>query len=278
MPPGYDLVLEGAGDIWRITSTPQKGQRTFRFDAASNNIVDEKYVSLPFSYRIEQLGAAKKKIAISFDDGPDPRWTPQILNILKQKKATATFFVIGSNANQYLGLLRREYDEGHEIGNHTYTHPEMGDISRGQLQLELNLTARLFASTLGVKTLLFRPPYGIDHQPETADEVAALPIPQSLGYLLVGSRIDPHDWGEPGGLPPAETKTIVSRVLDQARDNQGNIILLHDGGGDRSRTVAALPGIIDGLRNAGFTIVSGLRSHRPVTRPGHAYSSICGSA
>ena len=119
----------------------------------------------------------------------------------------------------------------------------------------MNLTERLFASTLGVKTLLFRPPYGIDHQPETADEVSGLPIPQSMGYLLVGARIDPHDWGEPGGVPPAPAAVIVQRVVEQARQGAGNIVLLHDGGGSRSHTIEALPGIIDGLRAAGFDLV-----------------------
>jgi cellulose synthase/poly-beta-1,6-N-acetylglucosamine synthase-like glycosyltransferase/peptidoglycan/xylan/chitin deacetylase (PgdA/CDA1 family) len=255
MPPGYDLILEGDGDIWRITATPQKGQRTFRFDAASNNIADETYLSMPLSYRIEQLGGSKKQIALSFDDGPDPRNTPQILDILKQKHAQATFFVIGSAANDALGLLKREYDEGNEIGNHTYTHPEINDVTRTQLELELNLTERLFASTLGIKTLLFRPPYGIDHQPETASDVSQLPIPQSMGYLLVGQKIDPHDWGEPGGVPPAAPMVIVQRVLEQARKGAGNIVLLHDGGGDRKTTVEALPNIIDGLRAEGFELV-----------------------
>ena len=121
--------------------------------------------------------------------------------------------------------------------------------------MELNVTERLLISTLGVKTLLFRPPYGIDHQPETADEVAQLPIAQSMGYIIVGARIDPHDWGEPGGVAPASADVIVQRVLEQARSDGGNIVLLHDGGGDRSHTVAALPQIIDGLRAAGFQIV-----------------------
>jgi cellulose synthase/poly-beta-1,6-N-acetylglucosamine synthase-like glycosyltransferase len=121
--------------------------------------------------------------------------------------------------------------------------------------LELNVTERLLSSTLGVKTLLFRPPYGIDHQPETADEVAHLPIAQSMGYIIVGARIDPHDWGEPGGVPPAPAQVVVQRVLEQARSNGGNIVLLHDGGGDRTHTVQALPEIIDGLRAAGFQIV-----------------------
>jgi peptidoglycan-N-acetylglucosamine deacetylase len=255
VPPGYDLILEGDGDIWRITSTPQKGRRKFQYDPASGSIVEESYRSFPFSYRIEQVGAARGKIALSFDDGPDPQNTPQILDILKEKHAPATFFVVGSAANESLGLLRREYAEGNEIGNHTYTHPRIDDISRGQFELELNLTERLFASTLGVKTLLFRPPYGIDHQPETASEVAPLPIPQSMGYLLVGSRIDPHDWGEPGGVPPPPASVIVQRVLDQARHGAGNIVLLHDGGGDRSHTIAALPAIIDGLRAEGYQLV-----------------------
>ncbi len=255
MPPGYDLILEGEGDIWRITATPQKGQRTFRYDAASSTIVDESYLSMPLSYRIDQLGGGSKKIALSFDDGPDSQNTPQILDVLKQKRAMATFFVVGSAANDSLGLLKREYDEGHEIGNHTYTHPNMDEISHPQLQVELNLTERLFESTLGIKTLLFRPPYGIDHQPETASEVASLPMPQSMGYLLVGARIDPHDWGEPGGIPPAPAKVIAQRVIEQAKQGVGNIVLLHDGGGDRKNTIQALPLIIDGLRANGFQLV-----------------------
>ncbi|HVA95279.1 MAG TPA: glycosyltransferase [Candidatus Dormibacteraeota bacterium] len=255
MPPGYDLILEGNGDIWKFSNTPKKGSRTIRFDPSTSNIVDENYKVVPTSYRIFQMGAAPHKIAISFDDGPDREFTPQILSILNEKKAPATFFVIGSNANQALGLIRQEYADGDEIGNHTYTHPRWNEISRTQIDVELNLTERLLNSTLGVKTLLFRPPYGIDHQPETADEVAQLPIAQSMGYLIVGSRIDPHDWGEPGGIPPAPAPVIVQRVLDQARSGSGNIVLLHDGGGDRSHTVAALPHIIDGLRAAGFKLV-----------------------
>jgi peptidoglycan-N-acetylglucosamine deacetylase len=255
MPPGYDLVLEGEGDIWRISDTPQKGSRTIRFDPSSNTIVEDNYKTYPSSYRIFQMGAAPYKIALSFDDGPDQRFTPKILDILKEKKAPATFFVIGSSANDALGLIRREYAEGHELGNHTYTHPSWEQASRTQIDVELNLTERLLTSTLGVKTLLFRPPYGIDHQPETADEVANLPIAQSMGYILVGARIDPHDWGEPGGVPPAPASVIVQRVLEQAHSNGGNIVLLHDGGGDRAHTVEALPQIIDGLRAAGFKIV-----------------------
>jgi cellulose synthase/poly-beta-1,6-N-acetylglucosamine synthase-like glycosyltransferase/spore germination protein YaaH/peptidoglycan/xylan/chitin deacetylase (PgdA/CDA1 family) len=256
LPPGYDLILEGDGDVWRITATPQSGKRTFDYDSESDIIDDESFQSYPLSWRIEQMGASPHKVAISFDDGPDPRWTPEILDILKQKQVPATFFVIGEPANQDDEVVKREYAEGHEVGNHTFTHPEFDIISKTQLQLELNLTELLLESSLGVKTTLFRPPYGIDHQPETASEIQMLPIPQSMGYIIVGARVDPHDWGEPNGGPPPAVGTIVERVLSDVEGHRGNILLMHDGGGDRSRTVQALPQIIDALRSKGYQFAS----------------------
>ena len=256
IPPGYDLVLEGDGDIWRILSTPTPGARTISFDAGSGLITDESYTTFPQTYRVQQMGAAPRKVAITFDDGPDPSYTPEILDILKEKNAPATFFVIGEHAKDQPRLLRRMYAEGHEVGNHTYTHPRFGagDISETFIRGELNLTELVIESRLGAKSLLFRPPYGIDHQPDSADEVTLLPIPQRLGYLLVGARIDPHDWGSESGLPPGPEK-IKGEVLEQAAKKSGNIVLLHDGGGDRSATVKALPQIIDGLRAQGLQIV-----------------------
>ena len=256
VPPGYDLILEGDGDIWRITATPQSGHRTFDYDADTDLFDDENFTSYPLTWRIQQMGDMPKKIALTFDDGPDPQWTPQILNILKQKNVPACFFVIGETANLETNLVKREFALGNEVGNHTFTHPDFESISKSQLQIELNLTELLLESSLGVKTSLFRPPYGIDHQPETASEVQMLPIPQAMGYIIVGARIDPHDWGEPnGGLPPP-ADTIVQRVIADASAGKGNIVLMHDGGGDRSHTVEALPRVIDGLRAKGFEFVS----------------------
>jgi peptidoglycan-N-acetylglucosamine deacetylase len=252
IPPGPDLILEGEGDIWHIADTPKSGRRSFTYDAASDLFTGEKYEAYPLSYDIDQIGAAKNKIALSFDDGPDPQWTPKILDVLKEKNVIGTFFVIGDEANRDPGILRREYAEGHVIGNHTFTHPRFDEISRTQIKWELNLTQRLFESTLGVKSMLFRPPYGIDHQPEYAEEVAQLPLPQEMGYLIVGQRIDPNDWRQRNGkqIPAQE---IVDNVLRQA--SKGNIVLFHDGGGDRSETVAALPQVIDTLRAKGYQIV-----------------------
>ncbi|HXX71564.1 MAG TPA: glycosyltransferase, partial [Candidatus Acidoferrum sp.] len=258
VPPGYDLIREGDGDVWKITATPQSGRRSFEYDADSDAFDDESFQTYPLSWRIQQMGAAPHKIALSFDDGPDPVWTPKVLDVLQQKQVPAAFFVIGEAANQYTDIVKREYAQGDEIGNHTFTHPEfdLERLSRTELQVQLNLTELLLESYLGVKTMLFRPPYGIDHQPENAAEVQLLPIPQSMGYVIVGARIDPHDWGEPNGKPPAPVSTIVARVLADAEANKGNIILLHDGGGDRSHTIAALPQIIDGLRAKGYQFVS----------------------
>ncbi|MGA8104568.1 MAG: glycosyltransferase, partial [Candidatus Acidiferrales bacterium] len=136
-----------------------------------------------------------------------------------------------------------------------FTHPDMELISKTQFELELNLTERLLESSLGVKTLLFRPPYGIDHQPETASEIDKLPIPQSMGYIIVGAMIDPHDWGEAGGGAPPLVDTIVQRVVEQTQPGKGNIVLMHDGGGVRANTVAALPRVIDALRARGYQFV-----------------------
>ncbi len=256
VPPGYDLIIEGAGDIWRITATPQSGRRTFDYDASSDIFDDESYQSYPLSWRIQAMGLQPHKLALTFDDGPDPEWTPKILQILKDKNVPAAFFVIGESANQYTGLVRQEYQQGNEVGNHTFTHPDFETISKSQLQIELNLTELLLESNLGVKTLLFRPPYGIDHQPETASEIQMLPIPQAMGYIIVGAQIDPHDWGEGDGLPPAKADVLVQRVLADTAKGRGNIILNHDGGGDRSQTVIALPQIIDQLRAKGYEFVS----------------------
>ena len=253
IPPGPDLIFEGDGDVWHFIDTPKHGRRTFTYDASTDLFTGEKYEEYPLAYHIDQLGAAKKKLAITFDDGPDTRWTPKILDVLKEKHAPATFFIVGVAGSQWPELLKREYAEGHDVGNHTYTHPNFEAISHTQLRWELNLNQRLIESTLGVKSILFRPPYGIDHQPEYAEEVSQLPIAQDMGYVIVGQKIDPHDWKQPGGkqVPAAD---IVAAVVNQAGD--GNIILFHDGGGDRSQTVAALPQVIDTLRAQGYEFVS----------------------
>ena len=255
IPPGPDLTLEGNGDIWHFADIPKPGRRSFVYEPPTDLITDETYEEYPLSYDIDQIGGTSaKKVVLSFDDGPDPRWTPAILDVLKKKNAPAVFFVIGEAANQHPEILKREYAEGNEIGNHTFTHPQFDQISKTEIKWQLNLTQRLIESTVGAKTILFRPPYGIDHQPEYAEEVSQLPLAQDMGYLIVGQRIDPDDWSSPDGKTQMPAAEIVQNILRQA--DKGNIILLHDGGGERAQTVAALPQIIDALRARGYQFVS----------------------
>ncbi len=257
VPPGQDVDLEGEGEILKIESRPENGQRTVKVDS-SGQVEDETFTALPNPYRVGRYGASSKEIAITFDDGPDPEWTPRILDVLQRKHAPATFFLIGIQADKFGGITQRIYDEGHEIGNHTFTHPDIANISRGFMKLEVNLTEQLFASRLGIRTILFRPPYSIDQEPDTEDQVRPLELVQDFGYITVGDKIDPNDWRD---NPRRTAKQISGDVLAHlppcAPTDQrcGNILLLHDGGGNRAETVRALPMIIDAVRARGFQIV-----------------------
>ncbi|HVH89420.1 MAG TPA: glycosyltransferase, partial [Terriglobales bacterium] len=251
VPPGPDVSIEGEGDILRIAQRPAAGTRTLKVDPRTHLVTAERFSKLPNPYQLSAYGFQPKKVAITFDDGPDPTYTPRILDVLKQKDAKATFFLIGIPSENDPGLVKRIYDEGHEIGNHTLTHPNISEVSPWRFETEINVTERLFAAKLGVKPLFFRPPYSIDQEPDTADEVRPLQQVQDMGYITVGDKIDPNDW-EMNPRPPATQ--IAQRVFDQL-GRGGSIILLHDGGGDRSETVKAMPLIIDGLRSRGYEIV-----------------------
>jgi cellulose synthase/poly-beta-1,6-N-acetylglucosamine synthase-like glycosyltransferase/peptidoglycan/xylan/chitin deacetylase (PgdA/CDA1 family) len=261
--PGYDVDDEGEGDIIRVTGQPQPGKRIIEQDTDEPDlkvrlITDEHMDVYPRTYTIEQYGYHPKEVALSFDDGPDPKWTPKILDILRNKGAKATFMLIGEEAQQNVGLMKRVVREGHEIGNHTYSHPDISEISNRQLDLELKLTERLFASKLGIQPLYFRPPYDIDEEPDTGDQAAPVERIQQAGYTIIGSKMDTNDWNEHPRKSPAEiTQTILDQLQTMKVKPQfrGSIILLHDGGGDRSATVAALPVLIDALRAHGYTIV-----------------------
>jgi cellulose synthase/poly-beta-1,6-N-acetylglucosamine synthase-like glycosyltransferase/peptidoglycan/xylan/chitin deacetylase (PgdA/CDA1 family)/spore germination protein YaaH len=256
VPPDKIPQLVGEGDVWKITRTAQAGRRHIRRDPNTGTIVDEHFSSYPHPYQVEQQGGAPGKIALTFDDGPDPRFTPGILQALHDKHVVATFFVTGIAAYQSPRLLERIYAEGHEIGNHTYTHTDLEEMSPSQLKLELMLTQRLIQSRLGVSTRLFRPPYGVDDQAVSSGGLERLRYAQQLGYSIVGSQIDANDWGDRDHEAPPSADEIVATVLEQAREGDGHVVLMHDGGGDRRSTVAALPRLIDGLRDAGFELVA----------------------
>ena len=250
---GEDIDIEGQGEVLQIAAAPTPGARTVEVDK-DGSIDDESYTALPSSYVIQRVGTLPHKIALTFDDGPDPEWTPQILDILKAKHVPATFFIIGEHAEMSPKLVQREVDEGHDVGNHTFTHPNLGDTPPGIVALELNATQRLFEALTGHSMRLFRAPYFGDAEPTTADELVPIQIAQKMGYIAVGLHIDPNDWQR----PPADQ--IVNSVLSQINttnpDRKGQVVLLHDAGGERSQTVAALPRIIDALRAQGYDFVT----------------------
>src|SRR5206468_6926654 len=190
-----------------------------------------KYKVLPTPYEVQRTGYHPKLVALTFDDGPDPDWTPPILDILKAKQVPATFFVVGENALPHPQLLNRILTEGHELGNHSYTHPNMALLSGRGVRLELNATERLVEAYTGRGMRLFRAPYFGDAEPTTADELGPALAAQQRGYLNIGLHVDTEDWQRPG--VPAIVANAVNEVLAGNQDRSGNIILLHDGGGNR---------------------------------------------
>jgi len=236
----------GEGEIVSVDESRADGRRRI---STKDDYLSAQYEKFPQFPTLYHQGAGNAhQVAITFDDGPDPEWTPKVLDILKTYNVKAAFFLVGVNAEHYPGLVRRIVQEGHEIGNHTYYHPNLAVCWPEHVRVELNATQLLIETITGRSTTLFRPPYAADTSPSRLSELLPLKIAQDLGYLNVLENIDPQDWAKPGA------DLIVQRVKQQRRD--GSIILLHDAGGDRSQTVAALPRILDYLRTRGDTVVS----------------------
>jgi peptidoglycan-N-acetylglucosamine deacetylase len=187
--------------------------------------------------------SAPLRVALTFDDGPSPTYTPQILDILERFDVKATFFAVGTMIERFPAVFRRVVREGHSIANHTYAHPIGGsfaDRPRAEIRSEMDRMQRLLQS-FGVRPVGFRPPGG-----SWSDFVRDEAEKRGMRTILWG--VDSRDWLRP------TAQQLVRRVLADARP--GSIILLHDGGGDRSATVKALPAIIRGLRERGLDPVA----------------------
>jgi len=190
---------------------------------------------------ITQVDTQEKVVALTFDDGPDPRFTPIVLDILKQYQVPATFFVVGQSCEKYPGLIQRELAEGHEIENHTYTHPDLRKDSFLQTEEEILQNQAVLTRLTGQEPHYFRPPKRLFTN-------KTVEIAKANGYqtILWTVCVEHH-----------AAKTVddmAQRVVDKARP--GTIILAHDGRLDRSRTVEALPLIIEGYQQQGYRFVS----------------------
>ena len=262
MRPSYDPEFDGTGEILQITYFPADGKRNLSIDRQSGLIRNETLVKVPIPYVLARTGGQPrnaKRVALTFDDGPDSRWTPQILDTLRSRGVKATFFVVGQNVDTHQRLLQRIYDEGHEIGNHTYSHPNLSLTTERRSRIEIDATSSLIEAVLNRRVAFFRPPYFGDAEPSTDAELVPVGIASRRNYWTIGLHVDAEDWKE---LPPdsiihlALTRRAVPNAINVlAQDSARNVILLHDAGGDRHNTVAALGPLIDSLRARGDTIV-----------------------
>jgi len=252
---GTDFVdYEGSGEVLDIIATPTNGRITPELNTGEFLISEETYDSLPSKFVARKYGTSDSmKLVLTFDDGPDPRYTPRILDVLSKYHVPATFFVVGINAENNIPIVKREFKEGHEIGNHTFTHPNIAKVSQRRAILEMESTRLLIECITGHSTIMFRAPYNADFEPEKWEELIPVAIARKKNYLDIGESIDPLDW-EPDTPPDSIFERVIRRKNEMTRVGlSGNIILLHDAGGeDRMATVEALPKIIEYFQARGF--------------------------
>jgi peptidoglycan/xylan/chitin deacetylase (PgdA/CDA1 family)/GT2 family glycosyltransferase len=184
------------------------------------------------------------EVSLTFDDGPDPTWTPRIADLLEREGVPATFFVVGENATRYPELVDDLQRRGFELGNHTFSHANLTQLPSWQLDLQMSLTESAIAGSAGVRPRLMRPPYSADKSAVGEGDLAAFKAVAESGYLVALSTIDSEDWRRPG------VDEIVSNSIPES--GRGGVVLLHDGGGDRDQTVEALERLIPALRERGF--------------------------
>ncbi|WP_438296783.1 bifunctional polysaccharide deacetylase/glycosyltransferase family 2 protein [Streptomyces sp. HUAS TT7] len=206
-------------------------------------VIDARTPGKPVSLRIPD-----HKIVITFDDGPDPTWTPKVLDELKKYHAHAVFFVTGTNASRYPDLIQRMVAEGHEVGLHTFNHPDLSYQSKSRIDRELSENQLALAGAAGVHSSLFRPPYSSFADAMDNDTWPVVQYVGSRGYIVALDSTDSEDWQRPG----------VNKIIHNAtpEDDKGAIVLMHDFGGDRSQTVAALDKFLPDMQESGYSFVN----------------------
>ncbi|WP_149095078.1 polysaccharide deacetylase family protein [Paenibacillus terrae] len=192
----------------------------------------------------KMCGPHTQQIALTFDDVPDSRYTPQVLDILHANGIKATFFIVGHRAEKHSGMIRRIVREGHALGNHSYTHPDFRKASPERFRNQIKKTEHILEATVGFRPKLIRPPYGEITEPQ-------IQWARRHGYMIVNWNVDSLDWK---GL----SKTQIHRNVIPAT-GPGSIILMHAGGGQSSNlkgTVQSLPGLIQALKAKGYKFVT----------------------
>ncbi|MEU0949382.1 glycosyltransferase [Streptomyces canus] len=213
-------------------------------DKVPEKILDGGPVIDTRSGRATSLKVPDHRLVLTFDDGPDPTWTPKVLDVLKKHHAHAVFFVTGTMASRYPDLVKRMVDEGHEIGLHTFNHPDLSFQSKKRIDWELSQNQLALAGAAGIRTSLFRPPYS-----SFADAMddRSWPVTEYIGtrgYITVVNNTDSEDWQKPG----------VRQIIRNAtpKSGKGAVVLMHDSGGDRHQTVQALDRFLPEMKDKGY--------------------------
>lgn len=247
--PGFGGLDAHTGAI--VAFRPgSRGRREITFDERRGLIVDVADMRPALQVdAVTRTATAEKVVALTFDDGPDPVETPRILDILSSRNVKATFYVVGSRVAANPSLVRRIVDEGHDLGNHSFTHPNLTNAGRERITAELNMTQRAIEAATGLGTILFRPPYAAPNL--SFLEASELLVDQAseLGYVFGLYNVNSVDF-----LVNADW--IVRRVVEDVKRTRDPVVLLHDSGGNRTPTIEALPRIIDELQAAGYEFVT----------------------
>lgn len=191
---------------------------------------------------INEVHTSQRMVAITFDDGPNPLYTPQILEIFSEAKAKATFFMIGEQMKSHPDVVKQVTEGGHEIGNHTFSHPMLSQLSIDDCLAEIEQTEKLAVELDGRKPVVFRPPY-FDYNQDTVS------LLQQKGYPMIGAvNLEAQDWEQPG----------VEHILGKSRDvvKNGSILIFHDGYGDRSQTIEAVRMLVSELISQDYQLVT----------------------
>lgn len=265
------VSYRGEGALLRLDRRQSPGIRQIGFDPETGRVVSQSYDLMPRPYALERYGKpAGRKVVLTFDDGPHPVFSEQILDILQETQTPATFFVTGKSVMNAPEVLNRMIDEGHEIGAHTFSHPRMDQVSKTRATLEYAMLDKVVAGAAGRQLTLYREPFQRSGGPVTADRVAALEIAWDRDMQVVGMDVVPHDWAGWSG------REIADFAIKEVERGAGNVILLHDGGEDRTASVEATRLIITELSAKGyeFTTVADLTGSTraavmPVTEGGY---------
>jgi len=246
LPAPSEPDVIGDGVAMRVDLSQHDGTATLDF-GAGGRIESETYEVVPAAPTVTRRGKVPSRtVVLTFDDGPHEEYTGGILDVLKEEQVKAAFFVVGSRAEREPELFKRIVSEGHEVGNHSFSHPDLGKISDKHADLEINSTNRLLEALTGRGTVLFRPPFRSDDRPTVREDLLAIQNGERNGMITVTSTVDPHDWARP------EPEIIVDYLVRRLEKFDGGVVLMHDGGGDRKNTVAALKPLIRTLKARGF--------------------------